>query len=51
MYDHEFTDNHDLTEEDIYNLDSAAVEKAYAQFLEENSSGLKFYLVGYSVMH
>ena len=30
MYDHEFTDNHDLTEEDIYNLDSAAVEKAYA---------------------
>ena len=50
-YDHEYPDGHDITDEDIYNLDSAAVGKAYEKFLEENNSGLKFYLVGYSVMH
>jgi cell division protein FtsA len=50
-YDYEYPDGHTITDEDIYNLDSSAVEKAYAQFLEENTSGLKFYLVGYSVMH
>ena len=50
-YDYEYPENHEITDEDIYNLDSSAVEKAYAQFLEENTSGLKFYLVGYSVMH
>ena len=50
-YDYEFPDGHTITDEDIYNLDSAAVEKAYAEFLEQNTSELKFYLVGYSVMH
>ena len=51
VYDYEYPDGHTITDEDIYNLDSSAVEKAYAEFLEKNSSGLKFYLVGYSVMH
>ena len=50
-YDYEYPDGHTITDEDIYNLDSSAVEMAYAQFIEQNSSGLKFYLVGYSVMH
>ncbi|WP_242830330.1 cell division protein FtsA [Butyrivibrio sp. AE3009] len=50
-YDYEFPDGHTITDEDIYNLDSSAVEKAYAEFLEKNTSELKFYLVGYSVMH
>ena len=50
-YDYEYQDAHDITDEDIYNLDSAAVEKAYAEFLSKNTSGIKFYLVGYSVMH
>ena len=50
-YDYEYPDGHTITDEDIYNLDSAAVEKAYAEFIEKNTSGLKFYLVGYSVMH
>jgi len=50
-YDYEYTDSHDITDEDIYNLDSGAVEKAYTEFLSKNTSDLKFYLVGYSVMH
>lgn len=50
-YDHEYVDAHDITEEDIYNLDSAAVEQAYSEFIKNNTSDLKFYLVGYSVMH
>ncbi|WP_026651072.1 cell division protein FtsA [Butyrivibrio proteoclasticus] len=51
VYDYEYPDNHAITDEDIYNLDSSAVEKAYSEFLEKNTSDLKFYLVGYSVMH
>ncbi|MBE5840277.1 MAG: cell division protein FtsA [Butyrivibrio sp.] len=50
-YDYEYVDAHDITEEDIYNLDSAAVEQAYSEFIKNNTSDLKFYLVGYSVMH
>ena len=50
-YDYEYPDGHEITDEDIYNLDSGAVEKAYTEFLSQNTSELKFYLVGYSVMH
>ncbi|MCR5403985.1 MAG: rod shape-determining protein [Butyrivibrio sp.] len=50
-YDYEYPDGHTITEEDIYNLDSGAVEQAYQEFLKNNTTGLKFYLVGYSVMH
>ncbi|MBR1670400.1 MAG: rod shape-determining protein [Butyrivibrio sp.] len=50
-YNYEYPDNHTITDEDIYNLDSGAVEQAYQEFLAQNTSDLKFYLVGYSVMH
>ncbi len=50
-YEEEFTDNREMTEEEIYNLESKAVEKAYQEFLSQNQSDVKFYLVGYSVMH
>ncbi len=50
-YEYEYPDGHEITDEDIYNLDSGAVEQAYQEFLSKNTSDLKFYLVGYSVMH
>ncbi|MBQ2608981.1 MAG: rod shape-determining protein [Butyrivibrio sp.] len=50
-YEYEYPESHDITDEDIYNLDSAAVQQAYSEFLQKNTSDLKFYLVGYSVMH
>ena len=50
-YEEEYPEGHEVTDEDIYNLDSKAVQKAYAQFLESNTSDMKFYLVGYSTMH
>lgn len=50
-FEEEYTDNRELTEEEIYNLESKAVEKAYQEFLAQNQSDMKFYLVGYSVMH
>lgn len=50
-YDYEYPDGHTITDEDIYNLDSGAVEQAYSEFIKNNATGLKFYLVGYSVMH
>ena len=50
-FEEEFTDNRELTQEEIYNLESKAVEKAYQEFLAQNQSDMKFYLVGYSVMH
>ena len=44
-YDEEYPEGHEVTDEDIYNLDSRAVQKAYAEFLEQNTSDMKFYLV------
>lgn len=40
-----------ITTEDIYALDSAGVEKAYAEFQRINTSEEKFYCVGYSIIH
>lgn len=37
--------------EDIHMLDSYGIEKAYEIFQKENDSDMKFYCVGYSVMH
>lgn len=39
-----------VTEEDIYNLNSTAIEDAYKEFLKTNSSELKFYCVGSSTV-
>ncbi len=50
-FEEEYTDNREMTQEEIYNLESKAVEKAYQEFLDQNQSDMKFYLVGYSVMH
>ncbi len=50
-YEYEYPDGHEITDEDIYNLDSGAVEQAYQEFIAKNTSDIKFYLVGYSVMH
>lgn len=50
-YETEYDGNHEITEEDIYAMNSQAVEQAYREFLEQNKTDLKFYLVGYSVMH
>lgn len=40
-----------VTGEDIHILDSYGIEKAYEIFQKENDSDMKFYCVGYSVMH
>lgn len=48
--DMEFEEEHPVTKEDIYALNSAAVEKAYESFLKENKGGQKFYCVGNSVI-
>lgn len=48
--DIEFEEEHLVTKEDIYTLDSIAVEKAYELFLKENEDGQKFYCVGNSVI-
>lgn len=40
-----------VTKEEIHLLDSYGIEKAYEQFQKDNDSDMKFYCVGYSVMH
>lgn len=40
-----------VSKEDIHILDSYGIEKAYEIFQKENQSDMKFYCVGYSVMH
>lgn len=40
-----------VSKEDIHILDSYGIEKAYEIFQKENDSEMKFYCVGYSVMH
>ncbi|MCR5676104.1 MAG: rod shape-determining protein [Lachnospiraceae bacterium] len=48
----EFPDGHTITPEDVYHLESGAVEQAYAEFLKQQEGEfLKYYLVGYSTMH
>lgn len=40
-----------VTSEHVYSLDMLAVEKAHEKLKELDHSGLKFFCVGYSVMH
>ncbi|MBR5597281.1 MAG: cell division protein FtsA [Lachnospiraceae bacterium] len=47
----EFEEERTITKEDIYALNSLAIEKAYASFMEKNNSNLKFYCVGNSVVN
>lgn len=48
--DMEFLEDKVITSEDVYALDSVAIEKAYEQFSIENKTDMKFYCVGYSVV-
>lgn len=47
----EFEDECTVTKEDVYALNSLAIEKAYASFMERNQSEQKFYCVGNSVVN
>ena len=47
----EYDDEKNITKEDIYALNSLAIEKAYESFMEKNHSGQKFYCVGNSVVN
>lgn len=46
-----FTEERDVTSEDIYSLELQGVQKAYAEFEKDKNSRLHFYCVGYSVEH
>ncbi len=46
----EFPEAKEVTVEDIYNLKSMAIEKAYDEFTTEDDSGITFYCVGNSVI-
>lgn len=48
--DQDLESEREITGEDIYALDSLGVERAYAEFLENNHMDMKFYCVGYSVV-
>lgn len=49
--DWELPEEKKIEPEDIFALDSMGVEKAYEKFTQENQTEMKFYCVGYSVMH
>lgn len=48
--EHEFSTEREVTQEDIYALDSMGVEHAYEEFMKDQSQDMKFYCVGYSVV-
>ncbi len=48
--DMEFGTDKIITEEDIYALNSKAIEEAYKHFMKENESDMRFYCVGSSVV-
>ncbi len=51
-YEMEYPEGHTITNEDVYHLESGAVEQAYGEFLKQQAGDfLKYYLVGYSTMH
>lgn len=49
--DCDFDADREVTGEDVYALDSMGVEKAYQEFQSDNELDMKFYCVGYSVVH
>jgi len=48
--DMEFGTDKIVTEEDIYALNSQAIEEAYKEFMKDNDSDIRFYCVGSSVV-
>ena len=51
LYEEEYEEEKNITQEDIYHLESRAVEAAYAEFMQKYKSDEKFFLVGYTVRH
>ncbi|MCI6553877.1 MAG: rod shape-determining protein [Lachnospiraceae bacterium] len=49
--DSDYGSDREITQEDIYALTSLGVERAYEMFQKENDTDMKFYCVGYSVVH
>lgn len=49
--DNEFGGDKEVTNEDIYALTTTGVERAYEEFQKDNDTDMKFYCVGYSVVH
>ncbi len=49
--ENEYGADREITQEDIYELTTMGVERAYEQFQTENDTDMKFYCVGYSVVH
>lgn len=47
----EFSDDKTIDAEDIYTLEMLGVEKAYEDFQTQNNTDMKFYCVGYTVVH
>jgi cell division protein FtsA len=45
-----YRSDHKIKEDDLYGINSLGVEKAYQEFNKENTSGVEFYCVGYSVI-
>lgn len=48
--EHTFDSDKEITEEDINNLSTLGVEKAYEEFVKTNDMSMKFYCVGYTPM-
>lgn len=44
-----YENEHAVTEDEIYELNSKGIEKAYEEFLKGNDTNIRFYCVGYSV--
>ncbi len=49
--ENEYGSDKEITQEDIYELTTMGVEKSYEMFQTENDTDMKFYCVGYSVVH
>lgn len=45
-----FESEKEITNEDIYTLDTMGIEKAYEEFQKANDTDLRFYCVGYTAM-
>ena len=50
-YEEEYEEDKSITQENVYNIESKAVEKAYNEFLSSGKHDEKFFLVGYTVKH
>ena len=47
--DHEFEEDTDVTAEHIYSLELLGAQRAYEEFLKNNTLNMRFYCVGYTV--